>query len=90
MKTLLILSLLLLSASTCDLSSIPKPTSSTNDCSEGNYRHKSVDEIAAMTPTQLIDESVKEQIYHESGSWNQQAHDDGYGLLIDEHINRVL
>ena len=32
--------------------------------SQGNYKHKSEDEIAAMIPAQRVDEFFKEQHYH--------------------------
>jgi hypothetical protein len=53
-----------------------------NSCSEKNYRHKSEAELAAMSDSQLVDEDVKEQIYH------MPALGDDYGFLIGKQIHQ--
>lgn len=63
---------------------VTSPTPDTSGCVEKNYRHKSEAELAAMTPRQLIDENVKEQLYH------APALDDLYsGDLIYKYIRKA-
>lgn len=80
MKTLVVLLFVVINLFTCNFGSVsskPKsegdavvtsPTPNTNGCVEENYKHKPEAELAAMTPDQLIDEEVKEQVYLLPGS----------------------
>lgn len=62
----------------------PTPTTSliTDACVEENYSHKSEAQLAAMTPVQLIDEEVKEQLYHMPSF-------DNYGFLIYKYVRKA-
>lgn len=52
-------------------------------CGEMPYRHKSEAEIARMNARQLVDEAVKEQIYH-------MPDVDNYGFdVVEKYIRRV-
>ena len=58
------------------------------DCQKLNYKHKSEAAIAAMTPTQRIDEMVSEQLYHmpalgdeTASTINNYIHKDGVKIL---------
>ena len=90
MKTIVILLFGIVNVFACELGSlsdVPKSksgvvvTSPTPDgCVEKNYRHKSEEELSAMTHAQLVDEEVKEQLNH------MPSFDD-YGFsVIRKHI----
>ena len=52
----------------------------TLDCRESRYRHKADSELAVMTPFQLVEESVKEQLYH------MPSFDTYSGEMLNKHL----
>jgi len=59
------------------------------ECAENPYRHKSIEELSAMSPSQLIDESIKEQLYHQGDSSNVENHDNAYAFSFDQYLKKV-
>lgn len=100
MKILIVLFFVSINSSACDLrllsqrqkseneTVVMSPTPPSDGCVKENYKHKSEAELAALTLAQLMDEEVKEQIYHKAATWSDEHHDKDYGSLIGKYIDK--
>lgn len=57
-------------------------TAGSIECEVPDYRHKSDDELSVMTPQQLIEEGVREQLYH------MPSFDEYAGAMINKYLRK--
>src|SRR6478736_2669974 len=48
-------------------------TTKVGSCEDLNYKHKTLSELVTMSPAQLIEERVKERIYHVLSSYDRYS-----------------